>query len=61
MQGFTFVLIDSEEPSEGDFVYVEAFENLQDLAAVEEDGSYPGWVDRIIQQAQNICEAREEK
>lgn len=57
--GFTVVLIDSSEPSEGDFVYVESFENLEGLMQVE-DG-YPGWVDRMVSAAHNIVEARDER
>ena len=61
MQGFTIVLIDSEEPSEGDFVYVEVFESLSDLMEVPADGGYPEWVDRLVSRAHEIVEAREEE
>lgn len=59
MSGFTVVLIDeAEDPSRGDFVYVESFPTFADL--VETEDGYPGWVDRIVQAAQQI-EEREEK
>jgi hypothetical protein len=56
MSGFTIVLIDeAEDPSKGDFVYVEAFPTFADLVATEGD-SYPEWVDRVVRAAQAIEE-----
>lgn len=56
MSGFTVVLIDSEDGSEGDFVHVESFATLADLLEVDDDATYPGWVDRIVQAAHGIAE-----
>lgn len=47
--GFTVVLIDSLEGSEGDFVHVEAFESSDDL----ESGAL-GWAARVVQAAREI-------
>lgn len=56
MDGYTIVLIDSKDGSEGDFVHVEAFDNLGELMEIEEGATYPGWVDRVCQAAHQIEE-----
>ena len=50
--GWTVVLIDSSEPADGDFVHVETFDTLAELAAAEALGG------RVVQAARSVVEAR---
>lgn len=61
MDGFTVVLIDSSDPSEGDFVYVESFESaktLVDSLAAEPIESYSSPLGRALMRAAKEIEER---
>lgn len=58
MAGFAILLNSEEDIDEGDYVYVETFASFKELCEVEEGSSYPGWIDRVVQAAQDLTEAR---
>jgi hypothetical protein len=56
MAGFTVVLIDDEDGSEGDFVFVESFPDLESLREDAGVVTASSWTARIVRAATEIDE-----
>ncbi len=54
MSGFTVVLIDDEDGSEGDFVHVESFPDFASLRESAGLVTASSWISRLLERAEEL-------